>query len=165
MKIRHSRYFALCIGVIVFLIDLLTKYQVQSFIPKMNHIHQVYPYGGYGVFENFLGIEFSIVHHTNRGAAWGVLSNWQQPLLYFRIVLVLGLLTYVLFFNKRKEWEIPFALIIAGATGNILDYFMYGHVIDMLHFNFWGYNYPVFNVADSAIFIGIVWILISSWKK
>lgn len=131
----------------------------------MNHLHSEYPYGGIPVFKDILGIEFSIVHHTNRGAAWGVLSEWQQPLLYLRIVLVIGLLLYVLFFNKRNEWEIPFALITAGAAGNVLDYFLYGHVIDMLHFNFWGYNYPVFNLADSAIFIGIAWILISSWRK
>ena len=52
-----------------------------------------------------------------------------------------------------------------GALCNILDYFFYGHVIDMLHFVFWGYDYPVFNVADSFICIGVFWLFFASLKE
>lgn len=125
-----------------------------------------YPYGGIAVFKNFLGIEFSIAHQVNRGAAWGVLADFQTPLLYVRICLIASLMIYALFINKQKNYNIAFALIIAGAAGNILDYFLYGHVIDMLHFVLWGYDFPVFNVADSAIFIGIcTCLVISSLEK
>jgi signal peptidase II len=56
-------------------------------------------------------------------------------------------------------------LIIAGGIGNILDYFIYGHVVDMFHFILWGYSFPVFNVADASIFMGIVSLLWMSWKN
>lgn len=146
--------------------DVLSKWLTHLYLPLMQRNWLWYPYGGIGVFKNFLGIEFSLSHQINRGAAWGTLANFQLPLLYLRIALILGLLIYVFFINKHKLWEIPLALIIAGATGNVIDYFLYGHVIDMLHFVLWGYDFPVFNIADSAIFIGISsLLLISSMEK
>ncbi|MBA3957295.1 MAG: signal peptidase II [Parachlamydiaceae bacterium] len=159
---KYNRWVALFIGCLVLAADLLTKYWVQS------HLHPTgysrgYPYGGIPVFHNFFGIEFSINHETNRGAAWGMLANWQAYLVFFRIALIIGLLCYFFFFNKRRTWDIPLILITAGALGNIVDYFIYGHVIDMFHFVLWGYDYPVFNVADSAIFIGIAWLFILSF--
>jgi len=123
-----------------------------------------YPYGGIGIFKDFLGIEFSLVHETNRGAAWGVLADYHLYLFLVRILLVLALIVYTLFFNKHPSWRIPLSLIIAGAMGNILDFFLYDHVVDMFRFVLWGYTYPVFNVADSAIFVGIVWLFFASWR-
>ncbi len=154
------------IGVCVFLVDLISKYLTNSFLPVMNHSTFWYPYGGIGVFKNFLGIEFSISHQINHGAAWGIFSEFQMPLLYLRIALIVGLVIYALFFNKHAEWNIPLVLIIAGATGNVVDYFIYGHVVDMIHFVLWGYDFPVFNIADSAIFLGITsMIVLSCFEK
>lgn len=153
---------AVYIGIIVFLADFITKYLTHAFIPIMNRYTLWYPYGGIGIFKNLMGIEFSISHATNRGAAWGILAEFQDSLLILRIILVIGMLLYILFFNKNKSWEIPFTLIIVGAAGNISDYFLYGHVIDMLHFVLWGYDFPVFNIADSAIFLGIAWLILLS---
>jgi len=155
----------LLIGCIVLLGDIASKYYIHHFIPLMNHEAQWYPYSGIGMFENFLGIEFALVHATNRGAAWGMLSEFQNYLLVFRILFISGLFLYLAFFNKNRLMVIPLTLIIAGALGNILDYFMYGHVVDMLHFVFWGYDYPVFNLADSSIFIGICGIILVSLLK
>lgn len=155
---------ALLVGIAVFLVDAISKYLVVQTIPKASFAKFWYPYGGIGVFENFLGIEFSINHVTNYGAAWGSFSEHQDILLYLRIFMVLGIFAYLFFYNTHKEWVTPFALILAGAIGNIVDVFMYGHVIDMFHFVFWGYDYPVFNVADASIFIGIAWLVFNSWK-
>jgi signal peptidase II len=91
-----------------------------------------------------------------------MLSDFQPYLLALRIVLVLALLAYVMFFNADNRRRLPLVLIIAGAFGNILDYFIYGHVIDMFHFILWGYDYPIFNIADSSIFIGIIWLFFFS---
>lgn len=154
---------ALLIGAFIFTADFTSKYLVQHYIPKMSDSFPIYPYGGIPIFRDFLGIEFSIVHETNRGAAWGVFAEWQHYLLYFRILLLVGLLIYLFLYNKKRSWEIPLTLIIAGAFGNIVDYFYYHHVVDMFYFVFWNYRYPVFNVADSAIFIGIVWLFLLSW--
>jgi signal peptidase II len=91
-------------------------------------------------------------------------GGYQLPLLYLRVALILALIIYTLFINKRKQWQIPLCMIIAGAIGNVIDYFLYGHVIDMIHVVLWGYDYPVFNVADSAIFLGIAALLLTPTK-
>lgn len=132
----------------------------------MGQSFYAYPYGGIPIFKNFLGIEFSISHLTNHGAAWGMLSNYQDLLLIVRIFLIIGMLVYLVYINRIKAWRFPLALMIVGATGNIIDYFIYGHVVDMLHFVLWGYDFPVFNIADSAVTIGVAWLLISSsWQE
>ena len=117
-------------------------------------------HGGIEVFQS--AISFSLVHVGNRGAAWGVMNDKHLILLIARMVVTLGLIVYLVFKNKDHRRIIPFILIIAGATGNILDCFLYGHVIDMLKFVFWNYHYPIFNVADSSICIGVLWLLVLS---
>src|ERR1700733_9733117 len=146
---------SLFIGSMVLMLDILTKYLTQAYIPLVNYFQYSYPYRGIPIFENVGGIEFSIVHTVNSGAAWGVLSEFQFYLLLFRIFLILGIGVFLLFFNQRPILSVSLSPVMAGAIGNVLDFFIYGHVIDMFHFVFWGYDYPVFNVADSAICIGI----------
>lgn len=136
--------------------DYVSKYWIQANLPLAFQIP---------VFTNFLGIDFAITHATNRGAAWGMLAQYHTYLFYFRIALVFGLVVYTLFYNKNPSWRYPLALIIAGALGNIFDFFIYGHVVDMFRFVFWGYSYPVFNIADSAIFLGVAWLFVLSWGK
>lgn len=157
-------WLAVFVGFCVFVCDFITKYMTYLYLPIKPLSHgDLYPYGGIGVFKDFFGIEFSLIHAINKGAAWGVMADFQHYLLAVRFVLVLVLLAYLFFSKKHPEWRIPMAMIVAGAVGNIVDYFLYGHVVDMFHFIFWGYDYPVFNVADSAIFIGIVWLFIASF--
>lgn len=151
--------FPLAIIGIVLAADIFSKYWVHTHFPLML-AYPNYPYGGIGVFQNLGGIEFSISHLTNRGAAWGTLSNFQEALVGVRILLILALCLYAIFWNKRRSWRVPLALIIAGAIGNVIDYFAYGHVVDMLHFNLWGYDFPVFNIADSAVSIGVFWLIL-----
>jgi signal peptidase II len=135
-------------------IDIFTKWYV------VNHFRYylpfVYPYGGVGVFKNFLGIQFSLVYQTNTGAAWGLFSNYPTTLLVVRIAIIIFLFLFY-FMKKQNTLErCTLALILAGALGNVVDIFFYGHVVDMFKFVFWGYHYPIFNVADSAILIGLV---------
>lgn len=162
-RISESRLFAIALALIILAIDQASKLLVHQSLPLMSSHAYVYPYGGIGIFQNFFGIEFSISHATNRGAAWGILANYQIALLAFRMVLVAGILTYFWRSEKHPSWRIPLALVLAGAFGNILDAFFYGHVVDMFHFVFWGYDYPTFNVADSAIFLGISSLILASW--
>ena len=120
----------------------------------------IYPYGGLPVFENLLGIDLSIAHVTNRGGPWGIVSSHHTHLLLVRIFAILCLIVHLLVFNEKKTREIPLALVISGAIGNVLDSFFYGHVIDMIHFVFWGYSFPVFNIADSLICSGVGFLLL-----
>ena len=113
---------------------------------------------------HLLGIDFSIVHVSNRGAAWGMLPSYQISLLLLRIALIIGMSVYLLFFNRNGYQTLPLTLVIAGASGNVVDTMSYGHVIDMFHFVFWGYDFPAFNIADSAICIGISWLFLLSFS-
>lgn len=147
------------IALCVLAADILSKYWVHIHLPIMlSYPH--YPYGGIAVFHNWGGIEFSISHLTNKGAAWGALSGYQDALVAVRIVLIAGLIAYTIARGKNLSRRIPLVLIIAGAIGNVIDYYAYGHVVDMLHFVLWGYEFPVFNIADSAVTIGVFWLSI-----
>jgi len=150
----------LYIALPLFCIDQVVKWLVAHNLPHVGWAHPLYPYGGVGVFKDFLGIQLAIVHATNKGAAWGAMADWQTYLMAARIVIALGLLIYLLFFCRNRVLETPLCLIVAGAFGNIVDFFLYGHVVDMWCFHFWGYAYPIFNVADAVIFIGVLWLLL-----
>lgn len=154
------------IAVAIFLLDFVSKLLTHLYLPLMSYSPLVYPYGGIGIFKNILGVEFSLSHTTNRGAAWGIFAHFQHYLLIFRIFLVILLIGYFFLHNEARSRRMPLALIVVGALGNVLDNFVYGHVVDMFHFVLWGYDFPVFNVADAAIFLGISWwVGLSLWNK
>jgi signal peptidase II len=153
----------LILAALVLIIDIASKYWTQATLPLMTQSLPWYPYGGVPVFKNFLGIEFSISHATNKGAAWGAFSDYSFFLLLMRLLLIAVLLLY--YYRAERAYRYALALIIAGALGNVLDIFFYGHVVDMFHFVLWGYQYPVFNVADSSIFCGVLLYIVLSWKQ
>ncbi len=140
-------------------LDVGTKYLVDDYIPLMRMSRFSYPYGGIGICADFFGIECAITHATNTGAVAGAFSAYQVPLLIVRIIFISGLLFYLLLINQNRLKTLPLLLIIVGAIGNVVDFFIYGHVVDMVKFTFFGWHYPVFNVADSLIFIGIFWLV------
>ena len=147
------------LALVIFALDILTKCFTHHYLPPMELSSPFYPYGGIGVFKDFLGVEFSIAHRTNTGAAWGFFADYPIALLVLRIFLVGGLAFYLFTLNAGHSWRIPLVLVLVGAVGNILDFFLYGHVVDMFHFILWGYDYPVFNIADTAIFVGVAWLI------
>lgn len=134
-------------------LDFLTKYLT-------HHNISFYPYGEIPIIENFLGIKLSISHVTNRGGPWGMISSYHDVLVIMRIFAIVCLAIYFFFFNEVPFRQGPLCMIIAGALGNVMDSFVYGHVVDMIHFVFWGYSFPVFNVADASIFLGVVSLLL-----
>ncbi|MCH9631568.1 MAG: Lipoprotein signal peptidase [Chlamydiia bacterium] len=136
-------------------LDFLTKYLT-------HHNIAFYPLGSIPVFENFLGIKLSISHVTNRGGPWGMISSHHDVLVVLRIFAIVCLSIYLFFFNDVPFRRGPLCMIIAGALGNVIDSFVYGHVVDMIHFVFWGYSFPVFNVADASIFLGVVALLLNA---
>jgi signal peptidase II len=152
--------------IFLLIVDFASKYWTMQNIAMMSWLHPYFPYGGIGVFR-FWGIAFSLNYVQNTGAAWGLFSQYPLLLVAARIIIVVVLAIYLLFYNhdKKKVW--PLFLIITGAVGNIISYLLYGFVIDMFLFNFWGYSFPVFNVADMMISIGILWFLLLGipWKK
>lgn len=158
-------FLTLLIAASILFFDQLTKWAVFLYLPTIHSEPYVYPYGGIPVFKDILGIEFSLNHMTNSGAAWGIFGNHQFPLVILRIFLILGLCVYLFCYNREKSRRLPLMLIIAGAIGNVCDYFIYGHVIDMFHFTMGRFDFPIFNVADAAISVGIGWLFVLSFLK
>lgn len=165
MIVKRSAKLLIGIFTAVLSLDILSKWTVDTFLPMMERHLLPYPYGGLAVFQNFFGINFSINHQINTGAAWGIFPNSLHTLFYIRLVIISSLLIYTLFFNQNSKSQIPFVFIITGAVGNVLDTLFYGHVIDFLFVQLWGYDFPVFNIADSFIFMGVVWLCLINLRK
>jgi len=109
---------------------------------------------------SLFGIELSWTLTTNLGAAWGMLTDIPAALLLLRLFFIALLGGLYAISKTTPHTRTAIALIIAGALSNILDTFYWGHVVDMIHFRFWGWDYPIFNVADICICIGaaaIIW--------
>ena len=153
----------LSVIIAVFIVDYASKAWVNLSISPTYLGDEVFPFGGIAVFHNFLGIDFCLNHVSNHGAAWGLFSSMQKLLLATRIGVILGVIGYMIFSPQSYRYHFPLSLIVAGATGNVIDYFKYGHVVDMFHFIFWGKSFAVFNIADSSIFCGIVWMILRSF--
>jgi signal peptidase II len=150
------------LSVILLSIDISIKWYVHSNIPKMSWLYPLYPYGGIGVFKDIFGVGFSINYVQNPGAAWGFFSSYSDYLFYFRIIIILSLIIYLIYSKPSLKKAVGICLIVTGAVGNIIDHILYGFVVDMFYFTFGSYSFPVFNVADSLITIGIGWILLGS---
>jgi signal peptidase II len=153
------------LALFVFLVDYLSKAYVHAHIPLLGLEHRVYPYGGIPVLRDWFGVDFSINHAINRGAAWGAFAEYQDLLLYLRIAIIGGVVAYLIFVKTDGWAQTALSLVLAGAAGNVFDTFYYGYVIDLFLFRFGSYYYPLFNVADASIFVGVMLLLLRSFKR
>lgn len=101
-----------------------------------------------------LGI-LEFVYATNTGAGFSILQS-QNTLLSWIAVIALGIIIYYYSHFPR----LGFLMIVSGIIGNLIDRVMYGYVIDFINFKIW----PVFNIADSLVFLGVVYTIII-WIK
>ncbi len=112
---------------------------------------------------------FNIVHATNTGGAFGILANagkWKH--LFFQIVSIAAIIGLFYFYisskNRTKLFLIGSALIAGGAMGNLTDRIRFRAVTDFLDFHIKTYHWPAFNVADSAITIGALLLIIHFFR-
>lgn len=146
----------LWLSLIVYLIDLGSKWIVISHFQLYESI-KILPI-------------FNFTYVRNYGAAFSFLadhSGWQK---YFFIVLALAisaLLTFWLYRSsvQQKLTNSGYAFIIGGALANMTDRIYHGYVVDFLDFHWGIHHYPVFNLADSAIFIGVALLLLDSFLQ
>jgi signal peptidase II len=111
----------------------------------------------------------NLVFVYNPGAAFSFLSEaggWQRPLL---VAFALGAAAIVSVLIVRRPQErllcTGLALILGGALGNVIDRLRFGQVVDFLDFHAAGWHWPAFNVADSAITVGAVLLILDGLRK
>ena len=134
------------------MIDFFSKYIISHLLTLGESVK---------VINNF----FYLTYVHNKGAAWSILED-QRILLLIITVIVLFLINK--YMNKEeliKSECLSYGIIIGGILGNLVDRIFRGYVIDFLDFKIFGYNYPVFNLADSFIVIGIIIMVIISIRK
>ena len=146
-----KRWFAL--SLIIILLDQLSKYIAVDIIPLYESI-EVLPF-------------FNWTLLYNEGAAFSFLSDqggWQRWFFIILSTIVTTVLAIWLFRLKDDEQSIALSLslIIGGAIGNLIDRVLLGHVVDFIHLHYQEYYWPAFNVADSAITVGVVIMIIDS---
>ncbi|ETT74261.1 lipoprotein signal peptidase [Paenibacillus sp. FSL R7-277] len=138
------------IALIVFLIDQGTKYLIATRLELAEQIP---------VIKDF----FIITSHRNRGAAFGILEGQQWFFIVITVIVVCGIVWYLDKARKtRKLLPTALALVLGGAIGNFLDRILNGEVVDFLMFNFGSYTFPIFNVADSCIVVGVGLIILDT---
>lgn len=109
---------------------------------------------------------FELVHWHNTGAAWGIFQDFNTLLALISLLTVLGLYLFRHSFQlHRPSCRVALGLIAGGIIGNLIDRIRLGAVIDFLHFYVGKYHWPAFNVADSAICIGVGLYIIASWRS
>ena len=144
-------WFIIAIVAITVIVDQVTKYLVAS---QMT-IGQSIP-----VIDNFL----YITSHRNAGAAWGI---FQGKMMFFYLI-TLAVIAVVIVWVSRLDLKkdrllvIALALILGGAIGNFIDRVLYQHVIDFIDTYIFGYDFPIFNIADSALCIGVALMAIDA---
>jgi len=137
----NGRFLAVALGVVILdqLIKLIVRLTISSKLVVIPGI-------------------LDIVNSRNTGAAFGMLQGQN---LILTIISILFIAFVIYYYPKiEKELKIPFALILGGAIGNLLDRLFFQSVIDFFSLSFW----PAFNVADSALCIGAVWLIIKIRK-
>lgn len=108
---------------------------------------------------------FHITYMKNTGMAWSLLSG-QTGLLALISAVAIGFMLYYLLKNRPDRLNsFALALMIGGAAGNLIDRLFLGYVRDFLNFYIFGYDFPVFNIADSALCVGVFLLLIASIKE
>lgn len=103
---------------------------------------------------------FSIMYVQNKGAAWSMLEG---KINFFYIVAIFALIVMLGFYKHQQNKTIRLSLVLmmSGTVGNLIDRIAFKHVVDFLSFNIFGYDFPVFNVADIMLVVGVIIIFIN----
>ena len=152
-----TRYRILAIiSVVILALDQATKLYVDANF----RLHESMP-----VIRGF----FNLTYVRNKGAAFGILADNAVRIPFFitvSIVAMFGILWYInRVRNDQKLTVFSLSLVFAGAFGNLIDRIRLGEVIDFLDVFWQRYHWPAFNVADSAICVGVTLLLIDMWRE
>lgn len=112
------------------------------------------------VIQNFFSFHFI----ENYGAAWSILNNKVDFLIIISILALFIVYRFMYSFKQNKRNNLAFGLILGGIVGNLIDRVFLGYVRDFLSFKLFSYQYPIFNLADTFIVIGVFLLIIAIIK-
>ena len=152
--IRAKRYFFL--SLLLILLDQVTKLLVYGYIKPYNSI----------IINDF----FSLTHVHNYGAAFSFLadqSGWQRYFLSgFSLLASIAIIIWMYRVKASQVLKLSaLSILLAGAVGNLIDRFFLGFVIDFIGLHYQTFYWPVFNVADILITVGVALLLFDDLKK
>lgn len=151
---RPAAMGALIVAVILVL-DQVSKFWILNHVMQPPRVIEVTPF-------------FNIVLAWNRGVSFGMFNNAGDLgpyLLTGLAVVIIAVLVFWLWRANSRLSALAIALIIGGAVGNVIDRLQHGAVVDFLDFHGFGYHWPAFNVADSAICVGATVLVLESLFK
>lgn len=136
------------IGIIALVIDQITKSLMQ--------IYDVH----FDIIKGFLSFNYL----QNTGAAWSILEGKQYLLIGITIAMLILVYNMSFSYENKLLNNITFGLLFGGIIGNLFDRVLYGFVRDFIDIRIFGYNFPIFNIADMAIVIGVIILIVSTVK-
>lgn len=142
----------LALAVVVLVLDQISKWVALDHFSQAPRMLEVLPF-------------FNLVLVWNTGISFGMFGGngaWGSWVLVGLAVVISIVLSIWLTKAETRYTALGLASIIGGAVGNIIDRVRFGAVVDFLDFHVWGYHWPAFNVADSAIFIGAAVLILES---
>jgi signal peptidase II len=102
-----------------------------------------------------------ITSHRNKGAAWGILQGQMGFFYVITIIVIVGIIYYMQKYAKREPlMGIALAFMLGGAVGNFIDRLFRKEVVDFINTFIFSYDFPIFNIADAALTIGVLLLFI-----
>ncbi|HEX8948098.1 MAG TPA: signal peptidase II [Dissulfurispiraceae bacterium] len=145
MKNKPLPFFLIALAVLV--LDQFTKHLIKTHVGPFDTI-RVLPF-------------FNIVYAENIGAAFSMFKSLGNA--FFITVKVLAIVVVSVLIFKDREHRLVFSLVLGGTAGNLADRIVHGYVIDFLDVYAGKYHWPAFNIADSALTIGIILLIFTTF--
>lgn len=142
----------LAIALFILFLDIITKQLI---------VNTLFEHQSIAIIKNF----FYLTYAKNDGIAFSFLEGKVPFIIIMTVIVIFLILKYIKDNDPTKIEMYCYGLIIGGAIGNLLDRVLYGYVIDFLDFYLFSYHFPIFNLADTSIVIGIFILLIASLKE
>lgn len=139
------------IAIFILILDQVSKSLVEIYF-KINESIKI--------IKDFFYI--TVVHNT--GGAWSILDNYSYLFIILSLVALVILIKFMFNFKNNLRNNIAFACMVGGILSNLADRIFLGYVRDFLDFKIFGYDYPIFNIADIAIVVGVFLLIIAIIK-
>ncbi|MGN1358759.1 MAG: signal peptidase II, partial [Bacilli bacterium] len=134
------------------LLDMVSKYIVSRLLIVNESVM---------VIKNF----FNITYVRNTGAAFSIFSGNTFLVMIVSFIIIIGIILYISKNKPSNKMEkVAYSLILGGAIGNFIDRVIYGYVRDFIEIDIFGWDYPIFNLADVFVVVGVILLVIATWR-